>query len=73
MPAQEALVDAKRRLEPHLREEIHVDPTSVQRMADPEGTPAADLRALVSRDVSDFGDCLQPRAGMERTDEETKS
>jgi hypothetical protein len=28
MPAQEALIDAKRRLEPHLREEIYVDLTS---------------------------------------------
>ena len=34
MPAQEALIDVKRRLEPHLREEIHTDPTNVQRMAD---------------------------------------
>jgi hypothetical protein len=34
MPAQETLIDAKRRLEPRLREEIHADPTNVQRMAD---------------------------------------
>jgi hypothetical protein len=31
----------------------------------PEGTPAANPRALVSRDASDLGDCLQPRAEMD--------
>jgi hypothetical protein len=34
MPAQEALIDAKTRLEPYLREEIHVDPTSVKWVVD---------------------------------------
>ena len=34
MPAWEALIDAKTRLEPYLREEIHADPTSVKWMAD---------------------------------------
>jgi hypothetical protein len=65
MPAQEALIDAKTRLEPYSREENLRGPNKCQVDDRPEGTPAADPRALASRDVSDLGDCLQPRAEMD--------